>query len=52
MEEPTYQLLGIDASQEYIIGFFYTGYPADISEPKRQPAWRVYPLGSIKVVSN
>ena len=38
MEEQTYQLLGIDSSQEYIIGFFYTGYPADIAAPKRQPA--------------
>ena len=38
MEENTYQLLGIDSSQEYIIGFFYTGYPADIGAPKRQPA--------------
>ena len=38
MEEQTYQLLGIDSSQEYIIGFFYTGYPADIGAPKRQPA--------------
>jgi nitroreductase len=38
MEEQTYQLLGIDSSKEYIIGFFYTGYPADIGAPKRQPA--------------
>ena len=38
MEEQTYKLLGIDSSQEYIIGFFYTGYPAEIKEPKRQPA--------------
>ena len=38
LEEQTYQLLGIDSSQEYIIGFFYTGYPADIGVPKRQPA--------------
>jgi nitroreductase len=37
MEEKTFQLLGIDASEEYIIGFFYTGYPADIGAPKRQP---------------
>ena len=38
MEEQTYELLGIDSSQEYIIGFFYTGYPEEIKEPKRQPA--------------
>ena len=38
MEEQTYKLLGLDSSQEYIIGFFYTGYPAEIKEPKRKPA--------------
>ncbi len=38
MEEQTYKLLGIDSSQEYIIGFFYTGYPAEIKQPNRKPA--------------
>ena len=37
LEEQTYQLLGIDSAKEYIIGFFYTGYPAEIKDPKRQP---------------
>ena len=38
MEEQTYQLLRINSSEEYIIGFFYTGYPAEVKEPKRKPA--------------
>ena len=37
MEENTYRLVGIDPDQEYIIGFFYTGYPAEIREPQRRP---------------
>jgi len=38
IEDQNYQLLGINSSQEYIIGFFYTGYPEEIKAPKRQPA--------------
>ena len=38
MEEQTYKLLQINSSEEYIIGFFYTGYPAEVSKPKRKPA--------------
>ncbi len=38
MEEATYKLLGIDPSEEYIIGFFYTGYPAEIKDPHRKQA--------------
>lgn len=38
LEEQTYQLLGIDADKEYIIGFFYTGYPEEIKGSNRQPA--------------
>ena len=47
LEEQTYQLLGIDSSQEYIIGFFYTGYPADIGRTETATGWRVYSLGGI-----
>lgn len=36
-EKATYRLLGIDAEKEYIIGFFYVGYPAEIPTPKRKP---------------
>jgi nitroreductase len=37
MEKDTYKLLGIDPEKEYIIGFFYTGFPDEIREPQRQP---------------
>ena len=37
LEEPTYQLLGIDSAKEYIIGFFYMGYPEEIPECERKP---------------
>ena len=37
MEENTYRLVGIDPDKEYIIGFFYTGYPSEIRKPQRKP---------------
>ena len=37
MEKQTYALLGIDAENEYIIGFYYMGYPEEIPKPKRKP---------------
>ena len=37
LEENTYKLLGVDTENEYIIGFFYTGYPDEIPEPRRKP---------------
>ena len=37
MERATYDLLGVDPEQEYIIGFFYTGYPTETPTPKRKP---------------
>jgi len=37
MEENTYRLLNIDKQHEYLIGFFYAGYPAEIGKPKRKP---------------
>ena len=37
MENGTYNLLGINAENEYIIGFYYIGYPEDIPAPKRKP---------------
>jgi len=37
MEKQTYDLLGIDSTQEYIIGFFYTGYPDEVGTSKRNP---------------
>ena len=36
-EQGTYGLLGIDPEREYIIGFFYTGYPAEVPKAKRKP---------------
>ena len=36
-EKDTYELLGIDSENEYIIGFYYMGYPAEIPTPKRKP---------------
>lgn len=37
MEKQTYQLLGINSEEEYIIGFYYMGYPEEIPTPKRKP---------------
>ena len=37
MEKPTYDLLDIDSENEYIIGFYYMGYPKEIPTPKRKP---------------
>lgn len=33
----TYELLGIDPTQEEIIALLYVGYPAEVPEPRRQP---------------
>jgi nitroreductase len=33
----TYEQLGIDPEQEYIIGFLYVGYPAEIPTVRRKP---------------
>jgi nitroreductase len=41
MEGNTYRLLGLDSNREYIIGFAYMGYPAEIPTPKRKPASEV-----------
>ena len=37
MEQETYDLLGIDSEREYIIGFFYTGYPNEVLSLDRKP---------------
>lgn len=37
LEKDTYDLLGIHHEREYIIGFFYMGYPEDIPTPRRKP---------------
>ena len=37
LEQGTYDLLGIDSGTEYIIGFYYMGYPDEIPTPKRKP---------------
>lgn len=37
MHEETYQALGLDQEREYIIGFFYMGYPSEIPSPRRKP---------------
>ena len=37
MEEETYRLLGVDPEREYIIGFFYTGYPETVLNKERKP---------------
>ena len=37
MENGTYNLLGINSENEYIIGFYYIGYPEEIPTPKRKP---------------
>ncbi len=36
LERSTYDALGIDADKEYIIGFFYSGYPDEIPEARRK----------------
>ncbi|HCK12027.1 MAG: nitroreductase [Gemmatimonadetes bacterium] len=36
LEEETYELLGIDKENEYIVGFMYTGYPEEIREGSRK----------------
>lgn len=36
-EKATYELLGIDSENEYIIGFYYMGYPEEIPTPRRKP---------------
>ena len=36
-ERATYERLGVDPEKEYIIGFFYAGYPAEMGKPKRAP---------------
>jgi nitroreductase len=41
MERSTYKLLGIDPEKEYIIGFYYVGYPAEVPKPKRKPLGEV-----------
>jgi nitroreductase len=42
LEEATYRLLGVDKSKEYIIGFFYTGYPEEVLDAKRKPLSEVF----------
>ena len=37
LEQGTYDLFGIDSETEYIIGFYYMGYPDEIPTPKRKP---------------
>ena len=37
MEKATYNLLGINQDNEYIIGFYYIGYPEEIPNRKRKP---------------
>ena len=37
LEKQTYDLLDIDSENEYIIGFYYMGYPEEIPTPKRKP---------------
>lgn len=41
-EEQTYELLGIDSACEYIIGFFYVGYPKKISGTRRKAFSEVF----------
>ena len=35
-EEATYRQLGINPEEEYIVGFLYIGFPAEIPKPKRK----------------
>jgi nitroreductase len=37
LEKATYDLLGVNWETEYIIGFFYMGYPDEIPVPRRKP---------------
>ncbi|OGG45793.1 MAG: hypothetical protein A3F84_12405 [Candidatus Handelsmanbacteria bacterium RIFCSPLOWO2_12_FULL_64_10] len=37
MERATYDLLGIDPEKEYLIGFYYVGYPDEVPKPRRKP---------------
>ena len=37
MQKETYELLDVDPDREYIIGFFYMGYPSEIPFPRRKP---------------
>ncbi|MCZ6633086.1 MAG: nitroreductase [bacterium] len=37
LEAGTYELLGVDQDNEYILGFFYIGYPNEILTPRRKP---------------
>lgn len=40
-EMSTYNLLNINSENEYIIGFYYMGYPKEIPKPKRKPLHQV-----------
>lgn len=42
LEDATYELLGVDREQEYIIGFFYTGYAEEVLEARRKPVGEVF----------
>ena len=37
MDPWTYEYLGIDPEQEYIMGFLYVGYPAEVPTRERKP---------------
>lgn len=37
LERATYELLGVDPEREYIVGFFYIGYPDEVPSPRRKP---------------
>ena len=41
LEKATHDMLGIDMENEYIIGFYYMGYPDEIPTPKRKPLHEV-----------
>jgi nitroreductase len=41
LEEATFSLLDVNFESEYIIGFFYTGYPEEVPEPRRKPLTEV-----------
>ncbi|MBT3269594.1 nitroreductase [Candidatus Poribacteria bacterium] len=40
-EASTYDLLGIDAEREYIVGLCYMGYPAEVGTSTRRPVGEV-----------
>ncbi len=42
LEDDTYDLLGVDKDREYIIGFFYTGFPEEVLNAKRKPFDEVF----------